>query len=352
MNWKRFLLLSGFCLGLICPVFAQRTNQSNRVDSDYVADFPEIVSARVSVAQRYFNFNLKSKVGAGKKASYAPNVRGTYGIGVYYRKLGLEFSVGLPAGDRENTLFGKTKSFDFQINSYGQKFGYDISLQAYRGFYRKNPREFDAQWSVVRGYPQRADLRSLNVGLNIYYVFNQSRFSYRAAFNQTERQLRSAGSFLLLGSLFHNHLRSDSTLYPVSGATPQGIAFEDGSFNILAFAPGYAHTFVLNKDFYVSPSLCWGLALRQQAYRIDGQYRSGLAAGQKVNFRLAAGYYGRKTFAGINFVLDNNRMDLENIRLKTSGVNIKLFVGYRFNRVFGHDVQNKTLDKFLTRRRR
>ncbi|MBC7920199.1 MAG: DUF4421 family protein [Ferruginibacter sp.] len=349
MNWKCLLLLSGLGFGLSLPVFAQRSNQSDQVDSDYVADFPEIASARVGVAQRYFNFNLKSKVDPGKKVFYAPNVRGTYGIGVYYRKLGLEFSVGLPAGDRENTLFGKTKSFDFQINSYGQKLGYDVSFQSYRGFYQKNPREFDTQWSVIRGYPQRADLRALNAGLNVYYIFNQSRFSYQAAFNQTERQLRSAGSPLLLGSLFHSHLRSDSTLYPVSGATPQGIAFEDGSFNILAFAPGYVHTFVLNKDFYVSPSLFWGLALRQQAYRVDGRYQSGLDVGQKVNFRLAAGYYGRKTFAGINVVLDNNRMDLENVRLKTSGVNIKFFAGYRFNRIFSHNVQNKTLDKLLTR---
>ena len=352
MDWKRFLLVVGFGFGLAIAAFAQRRNQSQQVDSDYVADFPEIASARVSVAQRKFNFNLKSKIGAGKRVFYAPNVRGTYGIGVYYRKLGLEFSVGLPAGDRENTLFGKTKSFDFQINSYGQKLGYDVSFQSYRGFYRKNPREFDAQWSVIRGYPQRADLRSLNVGLNVYYIFNQSQFSYQAAFNQTERQLRSAGSLLLLSSLFHSRLRSDSTLYPVSGTAPQGIAFEDGSFNILAFAPGYVHTFVVNKDFYVSPSLFWGLALRQQNYRVDNRYRSGLDVGQKINFRVAAGYYGRKIFAGINFVLDNNRMDLENVRLKTSSVNTKLFVGYRFNRVFGHNVQNKALDKFLTRKRR
>src|SRR4051794_18112062 len=107
MPWKVIALV--FCLMMGQQVNAQLKNVNTKIDPDYIADFPEIASFRLSVAQRNFNFGLKSKIGDGKRIEYAPNVQGVYGFGLYYRKLGLELSMSLPSSDRENTLFGKTK---------------------------------------------------------------------------------------------------------------------------------------------------------------------------------------------------------------------------------------------------
>jgi hypothetical protein len=49
------------------------------------------------------------------------------------------------------------------------------------------------------------------MGLVGQYLFNSSQFSYRAAFNQRECQLHSAGTFLAGGGLYYFHVRSDSS---------------------------------------------------------------------------------------------------------------------------------------------
>ncbi|MES2730311.1 MAG: DUF4421 family protein [Bacteroidota bacterium] len=348
---KFVLLLCWFVIGFTTTGFTQLRNRRADVDTDYIDDFPEIASVRFNISRRYFDFALRSKIGAKEKVSYAPNVQGTYGFSLYYRKLGLDLSLGLPASNRENTLFGKTRFFDFQVNSYGKKIGYDISFQSYKGFYQANPGDFDKSlksWSAMKGYPQRPDLRCFNFGLNGYYVFNYKKFSYQAAFDQTERQLRSAGTFLVMGSSFFTRIRSDSTLFPSASTPAEGLAFKEGYFYTLAVAPGFAYSLIIKENFYLSPSICWGLGIRQQSYDIDAQRYKGMAIGQKINFRLAAGYYGQQVFAGINMVLDNNRIGMENVLLTTSAVNIRLFVGYRFNRLFGKDVQNHKLDRLLT----
>jgi hypothetical protein len=356
MNWNMFrkvlLLIVGSVIGWGClPSFSQRISGGAFNRKDYIDDFPEIVSTRLNVAQQYFGFNLKSQKQDRKEAIYRPNVQGSYGFELYYRKLGVGLSLGFPTSPREIALYGKTRFWDFQINMYGEKFNYDFNLQWYKGFYQSNPEDFDKNWNVSSGYPQLPDLRTFNIGMNAYYLFNHDKFSYQAAFVQTERQIKSAGSFLLMGSTFHTSIKSDVDLLPSSNPLEknQGTNFRRGYFNILSVAPGYAYTFVINENFYVSPSLLWGLSLRQQAYVIDGERSFGVGIGQKINFRLAAGYYGKQFFAGFNFIWDNNRMGMENVRLSTSAVNIKLFVGYRFNRIFGKSVRIDKLDAILVK---
>lgn len=333
------------------PGFSQRSKSRALTRKDYIDDFPEIASARLNVAQQYFTFALKSQKGDQKEAIYRPNVQGSYGLELYYRKLGLGLSLGFPTSPREIALFGKTRFWDFQINMYKTKFNFDVNLQWYKGFYQSNPEDFNPNWKISAGYPQLPELRTFNVGMNAYYVFNHDKFSYQAAFIQTERQIRSAGSFLLMGSTFHTRIRSDTDLLPSSNPLEknQGTNFREGYFNLLSVAPGYAYTFVINENYYVSPSLLWGLSLRQQSYVIDGERSVGAGIGQKINFRLAAGYYGKQVFAGFNLIWDNNRMGMENVRLSTSAVNIKLFVGYRFNRIFGKSVRIDALDAILTK---
>ena len=46
-------------------------------------------------------------------------------------------------------------------------------------------------------------------GLNLYYIFNNRRFSYPAAFSQSTNQRRSAGSFIIGFSVSAHNLDFD-----------------------------------------------------------------------------------------------------------------------------------------------
>lgn len=115
-------------------------------------------------------------------------------------KLTLSFSVGyrgLTFGLSANPLkwAGKNKDFEYNLNSYGRKFGFDVvytTANTFSGTYDHGTQRYDIESGSVS---QRL------ANLNAYYAFNHRRFSYPAAFSQSQVQLRSAGSWLLAASV-------------------------------------------------------------------------------------------------------------------------------------------------------
>lgn len=90
---------------------------------------------------------------------------------------------------------GKYKDLEYNVISYGRKFGFDasfISANTYGGYMRIGSSQADVEKGKV-------SQKQLN--LSGYYVFNHRKFSYPAAFSQSQIQLRSAGSWLLAASV-------------------------------------------------------------------------------------------------------------------------------------------------------
>ncbi len=117
------------------------------------------------------------------------NRKATLSLGVSY--LGFSLSGALnPA-----KLMGKYRDYELNFNSYGRSFGFDIIYQDAKNF---------TGWHDHEGMERielPADmLKVKTLNLNAFYVFNNRRFSYPAAFTQSYIQRRSAGSFLLAAS--------------------------------------------------------------------------------------------------------------------------------------------------------
>ena len=111
--------------------------------------------------------------------------RGTFSVAAAYRGLGLSLSVN-PA-----KLAGKNKDYEFNLNSYSNRYGFDVvylSSKTFHGHRYVDGRRVD----VGRG---QVSQNALN--LNFYYAFNSRRFSFPAAFSQSYVQKRSAGSWMI-----------------------------------------------------------------------------------------------------------------------------------------------------------
>lgn len=110
----------------------------------------------------------------------------TLSVGANYMGLSLNLALN-PA-----KLLGRYSDFEINVNSYGNRWGFDFIYQNahnFNGWY-----DFEGQGR--RDLPSDVfKLKTLNV--NAYYAFNGRRFSYPAAFSQNYIQRRSAGSFLL-----------------------------------------------------------------------------------------------------------------------------------------------------------
>ena len=123
------------------------------------------------------------------KSEMKADYKSTLSVGVSY--LGFTLSMALnPA-----KLMGKYHDYEFNFNSYGRRFGFDIIYQDAKNF---------TGWNETEGMERvtlPADLLSVKtLNVNAYYAFNSRRFSYPAAFSQSYIQRRSAGSFLLAAS--------------------------------------------------------------------------------------------------------------------------------------------------------
>lgn len=318
------------------PVYAQ-LSLDGRVSVDSTSS-PKVISydnkfmARYIIASKSLRLHLREKGDQKQVVEYEPYGTGFIGIGGIYKKLGLEVMVRVPVrNDIDFNKHGITRSFDFQMNQYGRKFGVDLLIQRYKGFYVRNPAALYSGWTNKDAFPQRSDIIAWNTGLNVYYIFNHKNFSFRASFIQTERQAVSAGSFVLMTSVFRVSQEADSSIVPRDSDInfTSSSFLEEGAYYSLGILPGYAHTFVADR-FYLTLSLFLGTGLQIQDFKVNGQEEKSYAVAIKSNLRSALGYNGKKVFTGVSFVTDNSSFDVNDLEISSKSNNFKFFAGMRF----------------------
>ena len=237
--------------------------------------------------------------GNGNDYTYTPNNPISLGGGFMWKNTALSLSFGYGFGFLRDKEKGKTKAFDFQFHSYGRMFLYDIYIQKYRGFYN------DDDGIVL--YP---DLKIEQYGLNWQYVFNKKKFSYMAAFDQNERQRKSAGSFLLGGGVYQSKIESDSAF-----VVDNEKVFRKFQFGLNG---GYAHTWVLGRRWFVSGSVSVGVNFGTETFgRI---FKEPFKISPTVLSRVAAGYNRESWALGFSFVdniLFHSFSDKSNISLNS-----------------------------------
>ncbi|WP_165041965.1 DUF4421 family protein [Dysgonomonas sp. ZJ709] len=267
-----FLLSQAYCLA--------------QVDSSYIRPFDQKLAIRAYVMDSYSA--LSQDYDYDTEYTYRPNNPISLGLGVSWKNSSLSGSYGF--GFMRDKKKGNTKSFAFQYHYYKRKYVFDLFFQNYKGFYQE-----DASDKMIAFCP---DIKLIQYGAYGQYFFNNKKFSYKAAFDQSERQMRSVGSFQIGGGVFYNDIRSDSSLVSLGRYNQKNLQ--------IGISGGYAHTFVIKKNFYVTGSFSLGLNVATDD--INNFYNS------KVNFfpsmfpRAAAGYNGKIWSLSVSFV--NNRMVL------------------------------------------
>ncbi len=127
----------------------------------YVSIYPIKITPHVYLSDRSLGLTFKRHSTArGKRIEYAPNQTLSIGIGANFGKLELAIGFRLPASDRQLDKYGRTRSLDLRLNSYGDKFGVDGYLQSYRGFYIRRGYERRTPDESVR--PQFPQLRAFH----------------------------------------------------------------------------------------------------------------------------------------------------------------------------------------------
>lgn len=301
-------------------------NQPDSVRSRYIQRFPNYFFLWPVIKQRSTSFDVKNQ--SNQKLTYKPNGNYGLGFGAYIFEVGFEVTFSVAPKPSSQQLYGHSSATDLQVNMLGKNFGLDLFTQHYSGFYLTDS---NRPVPVNTPYPDRPDISVWNTGVNGIYIFNKNKYSLRAAYNFSERQLRSGGSFILTGTVNTFNLRADSAVYGNKYATSFGATgdFIKLDYTTLSVAPGYAHTFVL-KNFFVNGSLSIGPANHWLHYQSSAAEKSEVTLNSFADIRLAFGYNSDRFFSGVSFIAQSRNIKFDQLEFTSTNTIFKMIVGYRF----------------------
>lgn len=271
------------------PVHEKATVKSSYLtdhDSSYYQSFARHITARFYFSQKYTGLELKTDANVSK-FRYLPNTSLVMGVGITYQSISLNLGYGFGFLNTDHEK-GKTKYLDLQSHIYARKWTIDFFGQFYKGYYLAPKGLASAD---DRNYYIRPDIHINLLGISAYRSLNPAQFSYRAALLQNEKQKKSAGSFLLGAEIYYGVIKADSSLVPKALAAnyrQQGV--KRLQFFKIGPGVGYAHTFVIEKNFFVTASLCASISLDHIDQYSTDSHAEKYALNTGLIYRLVTGY--------------------------------------------------------------
>lgn len=298
----------------------------------YIKQFPDYFFVYPVLKQRSLNFEL-AKSDRSALLTYKPNNTYNLGLGVYLFEVGLEFGFAIPLRKQSIERFGDSKVRDIHLNGLAKRWGVDIFYQRYSGFYIVDN---ENEPMANQPFPQRSDIETQNFGVTGHYVFNHQKFSFRSAYNFSERQLYSRGSFLLFAAINTFRVAADSSIVKHNRQIDFGEAvdFTRLRYTTLSIAPGYTYNLTYN-HFFLNTTLTFGPAHHWISYHLDGsnRERNDIAINPFIAARVAIGYNGYRIFGGMSFISQGSSLQFDDVNFSNNNGVFKILVGYRFNEV-------------------
>lgn len=269
-------LYFSFLLFFILPYFC-----TAQIDTTYIKPFDNQVSLKTYLSTKFISMEKEVD---GKIKNFMPNNPMSLGLGISIKNTIIDLSYGQSLNFMKEDDKGRTKALDFQIHHYGRKFIIDLFIQKYHGFYTA-----DDSNKNIKLYP---DLNIQQYGAFGQYVFNNKKFSYKAAFNQNERQLKSAGSFLLGGGVYFSKIDSDSSFVYKSKNSLRNFQF--------GVSGGYAYTWAIDKRWFASGSATVGANFGTE--RINDFGKRKIEISPTFFPRISVGYNKENWSLGLSYI--------------------------------------------------
>ncbi|GHT79779.1 hypothetical protein FACS189467_0050 [Bacteroidia bacterium] len=208
------------------------------MDTAYVEQYPHKLQVTAFGARNFIEMAAADK-------DYIPNSPIVLGFGLSIKNTVIGLYYGFITIDAQRNE--KTETFDFQIHNYRKHLIVDLYIQQYKGF--ANADIFYPNLSVAR------------YGAETTYIFNGNKFSTKAAFEQTERQRKSVGSWVLGASAYFTQIKNGQSVFEKW----------DGNINNLQLGAnaGYVYSWVINPQWLMSGMMTTGIALGNEFNNLE-----------------------------------------------------------------------------------
>ncbi len=251
----------------------------------YYEMFQDRLTWRVLGSKKYTSMQAIPKADGISKTLYKPTAPNNTGIGGTYRFLTINIVYGFKPLNPLRFDIGKSKFLDAQSHFLGRKANTEFYGQMYRGFYSN-----DLAYAPSDFF--RKDIKTFVFSVTHERVLNWRKYSLRAVLNQSERQLKSAGS-PLLGWGFHVvRYKGDSAINFNTESGYEGI----DKFVSWITGPtlGYAYTQVIARRAYIMAGATGQLGLHYTTEKEAGEKAGHFAITPNALLRAGAGYVGNR----------------------------------------------------------
>jgi len=301
-----------------------------KYDTAYIKSYKDKFFVWPVAKRRELSFVLQEKNQSTTKIEFKPNNAYALGLGVYLFDLGLEIVFPMPVAEEKESLFGSTRATDVQLNMLSRRWGGDIVYQRYKGYYLTNPQP---PLQPDQPHPQRPDIVTENLGINGIYAFNSRHYSLRSSFTFADRQLKSAGGFVIAASYNQYQIEGDSAiLNPYYRAyLGQTQSFNALNFHTYALAPGYGYNLVTKSKIFVSALLALGPAIEDFRFRdANGVLHKDTRVDAYVDLRAAIGYSNDRFFTAITISRQARNVAFEDVMFSSVTTTGRILFGWRF----------------------
>ncbi|GAB1309719.1 DUF4421 domain-containing protein [Urechidicola sp. KH5] len=331
----RYLLLLICCLiSLLSYTQTEKVSDSLPVISfrEYIADYTKQLNIKFEVSNEIPKYKIPF---AGETVKIEPNLGLRYAFVVSYKFLSVRLGIRPKPSGTSATEKGKPKSFRLKFALLFNKWSHDFEYNQVRGYYIVDKGITDEIFpSDASNHIQFPDLTTRVFSGTSAYKLNDN-YSVRATISQTERQLKSAGSFIPSIDYWYYNFDGLDTYKNLSGETIERNKYlETQGFNI-AVNMGYYYTFV-KKNWFANAFAIPGVG-------VDFNWSEAFENGSSIkdNFQellwsfkggIGAGYNGEKIFGGASFVkhITNESNNSDKVQFQLSKNSFFLFIGYRF----------------------
>ncbi len=328
---RHFLLVAAI---LICPGVVMAQNQSRDslqvfTEGGWIQKTDNYASVKLSLSHDVEGFNVETDK---DKFEIYPNTAVHLNAGFNYSILSfsLRYAPSSFVDNNDIQERGKTESFRLGLDLVFRHWIQSLSYSRVKGYYLENTADYVPGWTKGDPYIQFPDLRYTSFSGNTGYSFNP-KFSVKSLTSQTERQLKSAGTFLPVLH-YRYYMIDDGTELADSSSTRQR------SKNLeIVLTAGYHYTFVIKQKFYASLGLAHGIGFVYSKFSVESM--AGYDKNEYINTigrldgRVALGYNGPRFFTGVSLTLhvSTEEQKAESVISQNVRAAYQLYVGYRFN---------------------
>lgn len=295
--------------------------QTDSLVNPYIQKFPDKISTQLYMLNTSNQFSLHYEE-ENTTLDLVPNLKTTLGVSVQYDFISFGFGFA-PKFFSDNKDNKDSKMTNYSLSLFPGRW-----MQHFDFIYQKG---ISLETSGVSIYYPR--LKTIKAGGSTAYVFNKN-YSFRALAFQSERQLKSAGSFAPMLSYYYTELNGNKT------EDLKGKSY----FIDVALSPAYHYNWVIAKKFLVAG----GLSLGGGFTYMDDEGDKETHFLSTASISISLGYNSDTFYGGVYSKATASNHDADSNVIIDDTVNYgTIFFGYRFDtpRVVREETK-KVKDKF------